>query len=69
MDINVVDNLTTNIGLIAQDVRAVDSELAKFFVGEDEDGMLNLRPADLVFPLIAAVQELSAKVEALTKEA
>lgn len=63
------ENADARIGLIAQDVRAVDSELAKFFVGEDEDGMLNLRPADLVFPLIAAVQELSAKVEALTKEA
>lgn len=56
------------IGLVAQDVRAVDPELAKYFVGEDEDGMLNLRPADLVFPLIAAVQELSAKVDALSKK-
>lgn len=60
------DGADARIGLIAQDVRAVDSELAKYFVGEDEDGMLNLRPADLVFPLIAAVQELSARVEELT---
>ena len=58
----------TRIGLIAQDVQSADSEVAKFFVSEDEDGMLNLRPADLVFPLIAAVQELSAKVDALTNK-
>lgn len=59
----------TRIGLIAQNVQEADAEVAKFFVSEDENGMLNLRPADLVFPLIAAVQELSAKVEALTREA
>lgn len=58
----------TRIGLIAQQVQGADAEVAKFFVGEDEDGMLNLRPADLVFPLIAAVQELSAKVDALTNK-
>ena len=58
----------TRIGLIAQNVQEADAEVAKFFVSEDEDGMLNLRPADLVFPLIAAVQELSAKVEALTEK-
>lgn len=56
----------TRIGLVAQDVQHADSEIAKFFVSEGDDGMLNLRPADLVFPLIAAVQELSAKVDELT---
>lgn len=56
----------TRIGLIAQNVQEADAEVAKFFVSEDEDGMLNLRPADLVFPLIAAVQELSTKVEQLS---
>lgn len=56
----------TRIGLVAQDVQHADSEIAKFFVGEDENGMLNLRPADLVFPLIASVQELSAKVDELS---
>jgi hypothetical protein len=55
------------IGLLAQQVQAVNPEIAKFFVGEDEDGMLSLRPADLVFPLIAAVQQLSAKVDELSK--
>lgn len=58
----------TRIGLIAQNVQEADAEVAKFFVSEGEDGMLNLRPADLVFPLIAAVQELSAKVDELNKK-
>lgn len=62
------DDADARIGLIAQDVQNADSELAKFFVGEGEDGTLNLRPADLVFPLIAAVQELGAKVDALTNK-
>lgn len=53
------------IGLIAQQVQKADPELARFFVNEDEGGMLNLTPADLVFPLIAAVQQLSARVAEL----
>lgn len=56
------------IGLIAQQIQAVDPDLAKFFVTADEDGMLGLRSADLVFPLIAAVQQLSAKVDELSKQ-
>lgn len=54
------------IGLIAQEVRDACPELAYLFVHEDEDGMLSIRPADLVFPLIAAVQQLSARVDELT---
>lgn len=53
------------IGLIAQDVQCADKELAEFFVDEDENGMLGLKPADLVFPLIVAVQKLSARVAEL----
>ena len=53
------------IGLIAQDVISVDPGLAAFFVEQDEKGFFSLRPADLVFPLIAAVQELSRKVAIL----
>ena len=56
------------IGLIAQEVQAVDPEIAKFFVAEDENGMLSIKPADLVFPLIATVQKLIEKVEALSKK-
>lgn len=58
---------TPRIGLIAQDVQNVDPTLAKLFVHEEEDGMLSIRPADLVFPLIATVQQLSARVDELSK--
>lgn len=72
-DLNVVSyNYNTDdsdakarIGLIAQDVCAANPEIAEFFVDTDEEGMLNMRPADLVFPLIAAVQKLSQRVAEL----
>lgn len=54
------------IGLIAQAVRAIDPELAKFFVKEDDAGVLGINVADLVFPLILAVQKLTTKVEELS---
>lgn len=53
------------IGLIAQDVIAVDPGIAAFFVEQSEEGYYSLRPADFVFPLIAAVQQLSARVAML----
>ena len=53
------------IGLVAQDVQRADAEIAKFFVEADENGMLGLTPANLVFPLIAAVQALSKHVAEL----
>jgi hypothetical protein len=53
------------IGLIAQEVIAANHALAEYFVDVDESGFYNLRPADLVFPLIAAVQTLTAKVNQL----
>ena len=56
------------IGLIGQDVQSANPELAKYFVEEGEDGMLSLRPSDLVFPLIATVQELNRKVDEPTKK-
>ena len=55
----------SRIGLVAQDVQRANAEIAKFFVDEDEDGMLGLTPANLVFPLIAAVQALSKRVAEL----
>lgn len=57
------------IGLIAQDIQGADPQLAKLFVQVDEDGMLGIRPADLVFPLIATVQQLSARVDELEAKA
>jgi hypothetical protein len=53
------------IGLVAQDVIAVDPGIAAFFVEQSEEGFYSLRPADFVFPLIAAVQQLSARVAML----
>lgn len=53
------------IGLIAQDVIAADPDISRFFVEQDAKGFFSLRPADLVFPLIAAVQQLSAEVAEL----
>ena len=49
------------IGLVAP-------EIAKFFAAEDENGMLSIKPADLVFPLIATVQKLNEKVEELSRK-
>lgn len=59
------EDAKSRIGLIAQDVQRADADIAKFFVDEDENGMLGLTPADLVFPLIAAVQALTIRVEDL----
>ena len=53
------------IGLVAQDIIAVDPGIAQFFVEQSENGFYSIRPADLVFPLIAAVQKLSARVAML----
>lgn len=64
------EDAKSRIGLIAQDVQRADADIAKFFVDEDDDGMLGLTPADLVFPLIEAfkaqskrIAELEAKLE------
>lgn len=53
------------IGVIAQDLQG--SEFEKFFVSVQpgEEGYLAVKAADLVFPLIAAVQNLSAEVDYL----
>lgn len=59
---------TKRIGLIAQDIIAADSELAKYFVEQGEEGYYGLKPTDLIFPLIAAVKELSREVEELKQK-
>ena len=48
-----------------EDVISANPEIARFFVEQDKKGFFSLRPADFVFPLIAAVQELSRKVTVL----
>ncbi|MGN0999705.1 MAG: tail fiber domain-containing protein [Faecousia sp.] len=59
------EDAKARIGLVAQDVQRADAEIAEFFVDVGEDGMLGLTPANLVFPLIAAVQSLSKRVQEL----
>lgn len=56
------------IGLIAQDVVEADDTLAPYFVEVDEEGYMSMRPSDLVFPLIAAVQKLTKEVEDLKSQ-
>lgn len=56
------------VGLIAQQVQSAGPIISEFFVDEDETGMLSLKPSDLVFPLIAAVKKLTAKVEELEEK-
>lgn len=64
---NYIGNDTPCMGVIAQDLR--NSEFADYFVSTQpgEEGYLAVKAADLVFPLIAAVQKLSAEVESLKK--
>jgi len=66
------DPTETQVGLIAQEVEAA---LAKHGVGNTEtyaptqdSGIKTLTYGNLIFPLIKAVQELSAKVEELEKK-
>ena len=53
------------IGLIAQEVVAADPTIANGCIEQDKNGFYSLRTADLVFPLIAAVQALTKRVEEL----
>lgn len=61
------DTTTVHDGLIAQEVKATMDSLGVDFSGwkEKADGRQGIQYEALVMPLIKAVQELSAKVEAL----
>lgn len=65
MTYNYIGDSEECIGVIAQDIE--DSPLAKFLVRTTAEGKKAVKVADLVFPLIVAVQELSARVAALEK--
>ena len=62
---NYIGDDTPCIGVIAQDLQG--SEFEKFFVSTQsgEEGYLAVKAADLVFPLIATVQKLSAEIDYL----
>lgn len=64
---NYKGNETPCVGVIAQQLEKVSPELAKRLVTKDADGMLGVKTSDLVFPLIVAVQSLSARVAELEK--
>ena len=64
---NYKDNETPCVGVIAQQLEKASPELAKRLVTKDENGMLGVKTSDLVFPLIVAVQALSARVADLEK--
>lgn len=65
---NYIGDDTPCIGVIAQDLQ--DSDMGKYFVFKQpgEDGYLAVKAADLVFPLIATIQNLSQKVEELSEK-
>lgn len=61
------DEEKQRVGIIAQDLQAVNPELAKRFIEVDDEGYLRVSFSELVFPLIAAVQELQKRVAELEK--
>ena len=64
---NYKGNETPCVGVIAQQLKKLSPELAQRLVTKDGDGMLGVKTSDLVFPLIVAVQALSARVAELEK--
>ncbi|MBR2504915.1 MAG: tail fiber domain-containing protein, partial [Elusimicrobiaceae bacterium] len=56
-----------HVGVIAQQVQKADSEVAERLVNVDKAGFLSVSFSELVFPLIAAVQDLQKRVAELEK--
>lgn len=50
------ENGIKNIGLIANQLEEINPHLADLLVTEGDDGMLGVKSADLIYPLIAAYQ-------------
>lgn len=69
VDYKYKDDPQERIGVIAQQLINIDEDVATYFVEKEgsEDGYLSVKPADLVFPLICAVQELKKEIEELKK--
>jgi hypothetical protein len=51
-----------NVGVIAQELMKANPKLARYFIRTDEDGYYSVKTTDLVFALVAAVQELNDKM-------
>lgn len=62
-----IGNEKEHIGVIAQDFLETGKEAA-LFVTQDKDGFYSVSMAELVFPLIAAVQVLTDKVKKLEEK-
>ena len=70
-DVNHMDTAITMHGMLAQDVKAaLDTAGVTTFGGwaEESDGSQSLSQEMFIYPLIKAVQELSAKVKKLEEE-
>lgn len=62
---NYIGNDEDCIGVIAQQAQEANPAVAKYLVSENEEGYLGVKAADIVFPLVVAVQELAKEVETL----
>lgn len=54
---------TPCVGVIAQDLQGTEFEDYIIFTQPGEEGYLAVKAADLVFPLIATVQKMSAEID------
>lgn len=64
---NYIGSDEENVGIIAQELIRDNPILADYFVRTDKDGYYSVKAADLVFPIIAAVQKLNKEVKELKK--
>ena len=67
---NYINDEEERMGVVAQQLINADKEVANYLVDVDEgeEHYLSVKPADLVFPLIAAVQQLKQEIEELKKQ-
>jgi hypothetical protein len=59
------DDHKKRIGLLAGKMKDIDPDFAEFFVDEEDDHMLGLRPSDLVFALIPKIQAQQQTIDEL----
>lgn len=64
---NYIGSDEENVGIIAQELIRDNPAVAEYFVRTDEKGYYSVKAADLVFPLIVAVQKLNKEVNELKK--
>lgn len=62
---NYINDDAAQVGVIAQNIIEVSPEMAQALVTQGDDGYYGVKTSDLVFPLIAAVQALTKRVEEL----